>query len=158
MPHSHRHLPPPQRRFLTRSRPTSTASLCITLTHTTIDINVDLTTTPYLPTMSLRQSALTFARARPAAPFASARRFASSSASEAESSTSNGKLPMTWSEYLALRKRRRQWSTFTTIPTSIGGLFAGGAYCAQHSMTAEGATILGFDPMSVSRLCASEQC
>ncbi|KLT38796.1 mitochondrial import protein Pam17 [Cutaneotrichosporon oleaginosum] len=54
---------------------------------------------------------------------------------------------MTWSEYLAMRKRRRQWSTLTTIPTSIGGLMAGASYCAQHSMTAEGATIFGLDPM-----------
>lgn len=99
--------------------------------------------------MSLRQSTLALARARPAAPVFAAQRFASTSASasNAESSTS-GKLPMTWTEYLAMRKRRRQWSTLTTIPTSIGGLFAGGAYCAQHSMTADpSSTILGMDPM-----------
>lgn len=98
--------------------------------------------------MSLRQSALTLARARATAPVLSAQRFASSSATAESSTSSNGKLPMTWSEYLAMRKRRRQWSTLTTIPTSIGGLFAGGAYCAQHSMTADpAATIFGLDPM-----------
>jgi import inner membrane translocase subunit TIM23 len=99
--------------------------------------------------MSLRSaSTLTLARARAplAASGVAAQRFASSSASEPETSA-NGKLPMTWSEYLAMRKRRRQWSTLTTIPTSIGGLMAGGSYCAQHSMTHEGATILGLDPM-----------
>ncbi|BEI88751.1 uncharacterized protein CcaverHIS019_0201130 [Cutaneotrichosporon cavernicola] len=100
--------------------------------------------------MSLRQS-VTLARARPitfAAPVAA--RFASSSSSSAaQEPESNGKLPMTWSEYLAMRKRRKQWSTLTTIPTTIGGLMTGASYAAQHSMTAEGATILGFDPMIV---------
>lgn len=104
--------------------------------------------------MSLRSaSAFTLARARTplVARALVAQRFASSSAPDssanAPDSSANGKLPMTWSEYLAMRKRRRQWSTLTTIPTSLGGLMAGGSYCAQHSMTAEGATILGLDPM-----------
>ncbi|KAL1412534.1 TIM23 complex component [Vanrija albida] len=60
-------------------------------------------------------------------------RFASSDAatsSTGESSTHTGKLPMSWSEYLAMRKRRKQWSTLTTIPTTAAGLFAGAAYFA----------------------------
>lgn len=62
-------------------------------------------------------------------------RFSSSDATtgstgESSSPTPAGKLPMSWSEYLSMRKRRKQWSTLTTIPTTAGALFAGASYFA----------------------------
>nr|ODN92316.1 presequence translocated-associated motor subunit PAM17, mitochondrial [Cryptococcus depauperatus CBS 7855] len=46
-------------------------------------------------------------------------------------STPSGPLPLTWPTYLNLRRQRRLWSTFTTVPTTFLGLFLGGGYFAS---------------------------
>ena len=83
--------------------------------------------------------------------------FATSSSSRAPSSssaadvppssaTTAGALPLTWPEYLSLRRQRRLWSTLTTVPTTFAGLTFGGGYFA--SLEADPAQlIMGIEPM-----------
>ncbi|OCF34444.1 presequence translocated-associated motor subunit PAM17, mitochondrial [Kwoniella heveanensis BCC8398] len=54
-----------------------------------------------------------------------------SSAGPSRSSTPSGPLPLTWPNYLNLRRQRRLWSSVTTIPTTFLGLFLGGGYFAS---------------------------
>lgn len=91
------------------------------------------------------------ARAR-AAPFTGLR-FASTDASASGSASpadvgSSSKLPMTWTDYLAMRKKRRTWSTVTTIPSSIGGLALGLGYFANLDADPT-QLIFGLEPMIV---------
>ncbi|WVF68230.1 hypothetical protein IAT40_002995 [Kwoniella sp. CBS 6097] len=54
-----------------------------------------------------------------------------SSAGPSRSSTPSHPLPLTWPNYLSLRRQRRLWSSVTTIPTTFLGLFLGGGYFAS---------------------------
>lgn len=66
------------------------------------------------------------------------------------SSSTSGSLPMTWPDYLSLRSRRRMLSTVCTIPATVGGLLAGGAYFGNKEMTLGGEDlIMGMEPMWV---------
>lgn len=99
--------------------------------------------------MSLARASLGL-RVRPIGSTAVARRFNSTSSSTASDEvppnyTSPRNLPMTWSEYLAMRKRRRQWSSITSVPTSIGGLLGGAMYFASKDVDPT-QLIFGFDP------------
>ncbi|EJT51330.1 integral to membrane protein [Trichosporon asahii var. asahii CBS 8904] len=105
--------------------------------------------------MSLARASLGL-RVRTLAPSAAvARRFNSTSASTSTATdevppnyTSPRDLPMTWSDYLAMRKRRRQWSSITSIPTSLGGLIGGAMYFASKDVDPT-QLIFGFDPYMV---------
>lgn len=110
-----------------------------------------------LRTQSLGLRAHRAIRVTPAA--AHGLRFASSSSStdaSADASTSSAsastaaptKLPMPWSEYLSMRKRRKQWATLTSVPSSLTGLFLGGSYFANLEGDPT-QTIMGLDPMYV---------
>lgn len=57
-------------------------------------------------------------------------------------------LPMTWTEYFAMRKSRKLWSTLTTIPSSVAGLFGGAAYFANLDFD-PAQLIMGMDPSMV---------
>lgn len=100
--------------------------------------------------MSVLRSAL---RVRPAAVVrASAVRFnstaaASSSAAGSSADTgSSSKLPMAWTEYFAMRKRRKNWSNITSVPSALAGLFLGAGYFANLDIDAT-QPIMGVDPM-----------
>lgn len=55
-------------------------------------------------------------------------------------------LPLTWPNYLTLRRQRRLWSTLTSVPTSFAGLTVGGGYFA--SLEADPShLIMGMEPM-----------
>lgn len=70
--------------------------------------------------------------------------------STAASSSTTASLPMTWPDYLSLRSRRRMLSTVCTIPATVGGLLAGGAYFGNKEMTLGGEDlIMGMEPMWV---------
>lgn len=74
-------------------------------------------------------------------------RYASTNASQPKASSSTPAiLPMPWSDYLAMRKRRKQWSTIATIPSSIASLFLGASYFASVEMDPS-QMIMGLDPM-----------
>ncbi|WWC65871.1 presequence translocated-associated motor subunit PAM17, mitochondrial [Kwoniella dejecticola CBS 10117] len=62
--------------------------------------------------------------------------------------TSATPLPLTWPNYLNLRKQRRVWSTATTIPTTFLGLFLGGGYFASLE-TDPSQLIMGIEAMYV---------
>lgn len=102
--------------------------------------------------MSLARASLGL-RVRTLAPSAAvARRFNSTTTSTSTATdevppnyTSPRDLPMTWSDYLAMRKRRRQWSSITSIPTSLGGLVGGAMYFASKDVDPT-QLIFGFDP------------
>ena len=81
----------------------------------------------------------------PSHRFASSSTSTSSSASSPPSSSTVG-LPLTWPEYLSLRRQRRLWSTLTTVPTTLGGLFAGGSYFANLEGDPS-QLIMGVEPM-----------
>ncbi|EIW71471.1 presequence translocated-associated motor subunit PAM17, mitochondrial [Tremella mesenterica] len=82
----------------------------------------------------------------------SSRLFSSTSSSVVDvppsSSTTASALPLSWPQYLSLRRQRRLWSTLTTIPTTFAGLFLGGGYFA--SLEADPTQlIMGIEPMYV---------
>jgi import inner membrane translocase subunit TIM23 len=79
------------------------------------------------PAMLQTARSLASTTTRLAAP---AHRHASTSTSTLESTTPTT-LPMTWPNYLSLRKQRKAWSGITTVPTTVGGLFLGGSYFAS---------------------------
>lgn len=96
-------------------------------------------------------------RVRPIVPVVAARRYNSTSSTTASSTaeneaphyyTSPRNLPMTWSEYLAMRKKRRLWSAVASVPTSIGGLLGGAMYFASRE-TDPTQLIFGLDPLYV---------
>lgn len=62
------------------------------------------------------------------------------------SHTSPAQLPLTWPAYLSARRQRRLWSTLTSVPTTLVGLFGGGGYFANMELD-PGQMILGMDPM-----------
>ncbi|WRT69737.1 presequence translocated-associated motor subunit PAM17, mitochondrial [Kwoniella shivajii] len=70
------------------------------------------------------------------------------SATSSRASTSSTQLPLTWPNYLNLRKQRRLWSSITTIPTTFAGLFIGGGYFASLE-TDPSQLIMGIEAMYV---------
>lgn len=63
-------------------------------------------------------------------------------------SAPTGPLPLTWPNYLSLRRQRRLWSTLTSVPTTFLGLFLGGGYFA--SLEADPSQLIfGIEPMYV---------
>ncbi|WWD20335.1 presequence translocated-associated motor subunit PAM17, mitochondrial [Kwoniella shandongensis] len=71
-----------------------------------------------------------------------------SSTTVSSSSTSSTPLPLTWPNYLSLRRQRRLWSTLTTVPSTLTGLTLGGGYFA--SLEADPTQlIMGVEPMFV---------
>ncbi|GFZ49686.1 Presequence translocated-associated motor subunit PAM17, mitochondrial [Saitozyma sp. JCM 24511] len=72
----------------------------------------------------------------------------SSSSASPGPSQSTGPLPLSWPQYLSLRRQRRLWSTLTSVPTTFAGLFLGGGYFA--SLEADPSQlIMGIEPMFV---------
>lgn len=63
-------------------------------------------------------------------------------------STTPATLPLTWPSYLALRRRRRLWSTLTSIPTTATGLFVGGGYFAGLEADPT-ELIMGLEPLVI---------
>ena len=98
----------------------------------------------------LRQLIRSSYRPRPVSCVPSQRRSASTTNAAAQSTASFSlppqRLPLSWPEYLSLRRQRRLWSTFTTIPTTFGGLFAGGSYFAGLEADPT-QLIMGVEPM-----------
>ncbi|WVR08040.1 hypothetical protein IAU60_005084 [Kwoniella sp. DSM 27419] len=64
------------------------------------------------------------------------------------SATSPSPLPLTWPNYLSLRRQRRLWSSITTIPTTVLGLGLGGSYFASLE-TDPSQLIMGIEAMYV---------
>ncbi|CDO70004.1 hypothetical protein BN946_scf184354.g6 [Trametes cinnabarina] len=62
--------------------------------------------------------------------------------------TQTEKETLPWGEYLAIRKRKRRWETALTIPTTIGGFFAGLSYFGNLEMDPT-KPIFNIDPMFV---------
>ncbi|RSH93234.1 TIM23 complex component [Saitozyma podzolica] len=72
----------------------------------------------------------------------------SSSSASPGPAHSTGSLPLSWPQYLSLRRQRRLWSTLTSVPTTFAGLFLGGGYFA--SLEADPSQlIMGIEPMFV---------
>ncbi|KAI9638852.1 integral to membrane protein [Dioszegia hungarica] len=71
-----------------------------------------------------------------------------SSATPSPSASTSAALPLTWPSYLALRRRRRLWSTLTSIPTTAAGLFVGGGYFAGLEADPT-ELIMGLEPLVI---------
>lgn len=97
------------------------------------------------PALALRPIALRAGSARGALAL-QARAYSAADTSTHPDTPRN--LPMTWTDYFAMRKSRKLWSTLSTIPSSIAGLFGGAAYFANLDIDPT-QTILGLDPMMV---------
>ncbi|WVQ78953.1 hypothetical protein IAT38_001045 [Cryptococcus sp. DSM 104549] len=71
-----------------------------------------------------------------------------SASTSSSNSTSPEVLPLPWPKYLSLRRERRLWSTFSTVPTTFAGLFLGGGYFAGIEADPS-QLIMGIEPMFV---------
>lgn len=92
---------------------------------------------PRLSAMAIRQAS---------SSAASSSQATSPRSSDPATSTSTGRLPMTWPDYLATRKQKRIFSTVATIPTTLAGMVGGGSYFAGLE-SEPGQLILGVEPM-----------